>query len=266
MDTSNQSSEFLVLYLMTSKLIKRSLLWAFGLTLAVVFSLFLLAYAKQDAIVQSQIEALNKTYSGQISVGDVHLAPFTNFPYISIKVDEVAIFESKISNAPIILSVKDIYMGFSILDLVVGTYDIQSLIIEDGFFDLVLHPDGKTNLENAIASPSDSTIANPIDIHLQKIILKNLDIHQREEATNLDIQTLIYWAEGGFNTSNEQIAAHIDTEFELNVIDNGDTTYFKDKHFEFHTDLVFDETSGLLTFKPSGITLEHGDFELEGEY
>lgn len=224
----------------------------------------LLAYAKQDAIVQSQIEALNKTYSGQISVGDVHLAPFTNFPYISIKVDEVAISESKSSNAPIILSVKDIYVGFSIWDLVVGTYDIQSLIIEDGFFDLVLHPDGKTNLENAIASSSVEESTPPIDIHLQKITLKNLDIHQREEATNLDIQTMIYWAEGGFNTSDAQIAAHVDTEFELNVIDNGDTTYFKNKHFEFHTDLIFDETSGLLTFKPSGITFEHGDFDLEG--
>lgn len=249
---------------MTSKLIKQILLWVVALSFILTSSLLLLAYAKQDAIVQSQLEALNNTYSGQISVGDVHLAPFTNFPYISLKVDDVAIRESKAGDAPLILSVKDIYVGFSIFDLALGKYDIQSLIIEDGFFDLVLHPDRKTNLENAIASPSGEESAPPIDIHLQKIRLKNLDIHQREEATNLDIQTLIYWAEGGFNTNNDEIAAHIDTEFELNVIDDGDTTYFKDKHLEFHTDLTFDEESGLLSFEPSGITLEHGDFELEG--
>ncbi|MFC3881875.1 AsmA-like C-terminal region-containing protein [Algoriphagus namhaensis] len=249
---------------MNTKLIKRILLGTFALTLLVISTLLLVAYTRQDAIVQSQLVELNKTYSGQISVGKVHLAPFKNFPYISVRIDDVVIRENKDPNSPLILDVKDIYVGFSIWDLAAGNYDIQSLIIEDGYLDIVLHTDGTTNLVNAISSPSQSESSPALDIHLRKISLKNLDIHQREEATNLDIQTLIYWAEGGFNSNDAQIAAHVDTEFELNVIDDGDTTYFKDKHFEFHTDLTYDESSGMLRFEPSGITLEHGDFELEG--
>ena len=78
-----------------------------------------------------------------------------------------------------------------------------------------------------------------------------------------DIETFIYLAEGGFESDDGNINAHIDTEFELNVMQAGDTTYINHKHFEFHTDFDFNEQSGLLTFEPSGITLEHSDFELE---
>ena len=42
----------------------------------------MIALARQDAIVQSQIATLNQSYVGEIAVGDVHLAPFKNFPYI----------------------------------------------------------------------------------------------------------------------------------------------------------------------------------------
>lgn len=249
---------------MIVKGIKRIALWVVFLPLLILSIIFLVAYLKQDAIVQSQIDSLNKSYTGKISVGDVHVAPFANYPYMSIKVDDVTIYESKMSDAPVILNVKDIYLGFSIWDIIVGDYDIQSLIIEDGFFDFVLHTDGKTNIENALALSSENQDDEPIAIHLQKITLKNLDLHKREEASNLDIETYIYRAQGGFKTKNNQIAAHIDSEFLLNVMKNGDTTYLKQKHFEFNTDIVYDEVTGIVNIEPSGITMEHGDFEIKG--
>jgi len=51
----------------------------------------------------------------------------------------------------------------------------------------------------------------------------------------------------------------------MNLIDNGDTTYLKHKHFKLHTNLNLNKDTGLLTVEPSGVTMEHGDFELEGE-
>lgn len=235
-----------------------------GLSVLLFSVLLLLIFFKQDAIVNSQIDQLNKTYNGHVAVGDVHLAPFANFPYVSLKIDDVRIHESKKDSAAVIIDVADIYMGFNFWDVVRGNYSIQSLIVEDGFFDLVLHTDGRTNVENALSISSEGEGGEAIDIHLQKIELKKIDIHQREEATNLDIETFIYWANGGFNTRDKQIGAHIDTEFELNIITDGDTSYLNHKHFEFHTDLRFDESNGLLVFKPSGLRMEHGDFELEG--
>jgi len=249
---------------MTSKQVKRIALWVVIFPIVVASVILLIVYAKQDAIVQSQITALNTSYKGEITVGKVHLAPFENFPYISLKVDNVTVHESKDAESSILLDVADIYVGFNFWDVLRGNYDIQSLRIEDGFLDLVVHTDGKTNLENALASADDGIEEDPINIHLQKIELKNLDIHKRQEATNKDLEMLIYWAKGGFSSGEDKISAHVDSQFELNLIHDGDTTYLKHKHFEFHTDLTYDETTGMLVFKPSGITMEHGDFQLEG--
>jgi len=249
---------------MTKKIIKRIILWLIAVPVLLFTVVLTVVYFKQDAIVQSQIETLNTTYKGKISVGDVHLAPFTNFPFISLKIDDIIVQENKEKNSSEILNVSDIYLSFSIWDILDGNHDIQSILIEDGFFDLVIHPDGTINVQNALATASEEDNTNPLEIHLKEIELKNLDIHKRQEATNLDVESFIYWAKGGFNTLNDKISAHVDSELELNVIDNGDTTYIKHKHFEFHTDFIFDNKSGTLDFKPSGITMEHGDFDISG--
>lgn len=249
---------------MKSKFFRRVLFWTIAFPIIAFTAIVIVAYVKQDTIVQSQITMLNANYSGKIEVGNSHLAPFANFPYISIKIDNVVIRESKAINAAVILDVADIYTGFNLWDIVEGNYDIHSLIIEDGFFDIILHSDGSTNLENALATTTQNTESKALNINLKKIELKNIDIHQREEVTNKDVATLIHWAQGGFNMDNDKISGHIDTEFELNVIKNNDTTYFKKKHFELHTDLIYNKKDGLLVFEPSGITIEHGDFEISG--
>jgi hypothetical protein len=249
---------------MKLKLFTRILFWVFTIPLAVFAMVLLIIYSRQDAIVQSQITALNSNYQGEISVGDSHLAPFANFPDIAIKIDHVVVRENKETDASVILDIADIFIGFNFWDMVVGNYDIHSLIIQDGFFDLVLHKDGKTNLENALSTTTENSDEKALDIHLKKIELRNLDIHKRDESANIDIETLVYWAQGGFNSRQDKIVADIDSEFELNVIKDKDTTYFKHKHFEFHTDLVYNETDGLLVFEPSGISMEQGDFQLQG--
>ena len=231
----------------------------------ILFSILLLViYLKQDGIIQSEIDALNKGHKGQVLIGDIHLKPFKNFPYISIKIDDVRVLESKEKDAAEILNVAEIYAGFNLWDILKGTFDIQSLLIENGVFNLVLHKDGTTNLQNALATSGEATEEEPIDIHLKNIELRNLDIHKLDEATNVDVETFIYSANGGFKTDSKLINAHIDTEFELNVIDDGDTTYINHKHFEFHTDITLNEEEGLIVLKPSGIRMEHGDFNIEG--
>ena len=226
--------------------------------------LILVVYLKQDELIQDEITALNKGHQGKVIIGDIHLEPFSHFPYISIRIDDVSILESKLADAEEILNVKDIYLGFDLWDIASGNYDIKELIVEEGFFNIVLHEDGTNNIQNALATSDEGESEEPMDIHLKHIELRNVDIHKLDETTNVDVETYIYSAKGGFQTDKDQIKAHIDTDFELNVIDNGDTTYINKKHFEFHTDVAYIEQTGLLTIEPSGIRMEHGDFDIQG--
>lgn len=221
-------------------------------------------YLKQDELIQAEIAALNKGYKGKIEIAETHLRPFANFPYISIKIDHVSILESKDSSAEKLLKVEDIYTGFNIWDILKGNFDIKNLLIENGELNLIFHKDGSLNIQNALQTNKETSGTSPMDIHLKNIQLRNIDLHKLDEATNVDVETFIYYAKGGFQTAGDLINAHIDTEFELNIVDNGDSTYIKRKHFEFHTDLSLNDKTGKLIFQPSGIRMEHGDFDIEG--
>lgn len=235
----------------------------FLVPILLIASLLLYVQTHQSEIIKEQVALLNQEYQGRIRLGKSKLSLFGNFPDLSIKIYDVQIFESKAVKAPLIMDVKDIYVGFNLWDMASGNYDIHSLLIEDGIFNLVVHEDNTTNIQNSLAPTSEEGAATT-NIHLQKIRLKNLDVHTLDEATQTDVEKFIYEAKGGFSLRDSSITGHMDAELELNVIKEGDTTYIRKKHFEIHTDLVFNDATGVLNIAPSGIVMENGDFELEG--
>ncbi len=242
---------------------KRILLALIVVPILLIGGLLLYVQSNHTEIIKGEIAKLNKEHKGLISIGKSELTLLGNFPDISIKVYDVQIFETKQDHAPIIMDVKDIYIGFNLWDIVNGNYDIQSLLVEEGVFNIVIHENNTTNIQNSLASTAevDTTSSN---IHLKKIKLKNLDVHTLDEATDTDVEKFIYIGKGGFSQQDSIIAGHIDTDFELNVIKEGDTTFIRKKHFEVHTDVVFNEYTGILDIQPSSIVMENGDFELEG--
>jgi hypothetical protein len=245
------------------KLWKRILLLLIFVPIVLVGGLILYIQSNQSEIIKNEVAKLNREHKGLIRVGESELSLFNSFPYISLKVYDVQIFETKEDNAPLIMDVKDIYIGFNLQDIIEGKYDIQSLKVEDGVFNFVIHENNTTNIENSLASTSE-TETSSTNVHFKKIELKNLDIHTIDEVTNTDVEKFMYTGKGGFSLKDSIISGHIDTDFELNVIKNGDTTFIHKKHFEIHTDIEFNEYTGILTIEPSGVFMENGDFELEG--
>lgn len=219
--------------------------------------------SNQSEIFKKELAKLNEDHNGLIRVGATELSLWRNFPYISIKAYDVQIFESKTAGSSVIMDVEDVYVGFSLLDILNGDYDIQSLLVEEGFFNIVIHENNTTNIQNSLQSSSDIA-STPPAIRLREITFKNLDVHTLDEATNTDVEKFIYSGTGGFRQKDSIIAGHIDTDLELNVIKDGDTTFIHNKHFEVHTDLIFNTYTGILDIQPSGIVMENGDFELKG--
>jgi uncharacterized protein involved in outer membrane biogenesis len=218
----------------------------------------------QQSIIQTEIDTINQGYHGQITIGSTHLAPFKNFPYLSIRAHDVKVLESKLPEAPSILEVADVYAGLDLIELIKGKVDIKKLTIEDGFFDMILYEDGSDNLSKAFASEADTSATEPLHVHLKSIELRNFEIRKKDRSNGLDVQGRIFRAKGGFESSAQRMAAHLDAEFELNIIKNGDTTFVKHKQFELHTDLDYDEATRVMNIAPSEIQMGDADFELLG--
>ena len=117
---------------------KRKKFWKRILAMLIVAPIVLLGgiilyiQGNQSEIIKEEVEKLNTEHKGRIRVGESDLSLFANFPYISIKIEDVQIFETKEDDSPIIMNVEDLYIGFNLWDMVQGNYDIQSVVIEDG--------------------------------------------------------------------------------------------------------------------------------------
>jgi len=231
----------------------------------VILILVTLVYlqSKQDEILQSQLTELNSQYKGLIEVGDSDLSLFKNFPYTSIRINDVVVYENKQDTLPI-MKVGRIYVGFDLLDILNQNYNVQSVSIENGFLNLIRHEDGTNNFQNALMTSSKDSEQAPIDLNLKRIRLKELDIHKLDEASKTAIETYVYKATGGFKANSNLIEAHLESVFELNIIQDLDTTYIKNKQFKLDTHLTYDSQTQKISIQPTTIVLEHGDFEMQG--
>lgn len=229
--------------------------------------LFFYVSKNQESLIKDQIAELNKKHKCLITAGKSYLSPFENFPMISFRINDVVIYETKSKSSTKIIDVREIYVGFNLLDLVSGNLDINTLIFKDGVFNIVFHEDDTTNLENALlletTNDDDETTSN-LEIHLKNISLENIDLHKLDEATNTDVETFIYWGNSSFEKSNSSTSFHLDSKLKLDIWNNGAPTYFHDKALEIHSDVIIDNQTGKIDIKPSWVTMEHGDFNIEG--
>ena len=138
--------------LKSRKFWKRLIFTIVFLPIILVTVLIAILYWKQDAVVQKLIADMNKDFRGRIEIKDSHISPFANFPYISIDLEQVKIYEGKEKNAKIIADVNDVYLGFDIWTIISGKMEIKELNLSNGKLKLVQHKDGEFNITRALSS------------------------------------------------------------------------------------------------------------------
>ena len=238
-----------------------------------VFTTFLLLFTiviitlvwYQDKAVQKIVNAFNDDFRGAIVIGGTDISPFANFPYVSIVIENVQVYEDKADMFATILEVSHIYLGFNFWTLLGGNVNVNLLKIENGYFDIVRYLDGSFNLANALSGEKKiKDIKDEYNIELQKIELTNLDIIKYDEGTNIHAETYIESATSRFKNAENTLMIGLESQFILNVIIDGDSTIFKNKHFDANTELDYNKENGILTIHPSKIKLKNGVFGIDG--
>ncbi len=250
---------------MVKRFWKRTILWIVILPICTVTALVGILYWKQASVVQELVEVVNVDFEGELEIGGSHISPFANFPYISIDLEHVRVFESKSKSTPPLLDVEDIYLGFNLWDVLRGKMDIQSLKLEDGYIKLVQHPDGSFNIANALSSKKEIEDVNEeFHLNLHSIQLVNIDLIKLNEEKDILMDFFVSEAHSKFSTSPNHVMVALDSKFELSVIIEGDTTFIRHKHFNIDTQLDFVTDQQLLMIQPSKVELEHALFRMEG--
>jgi len=238
---------------------------------AVVIVLFAIIVAvlaaKQDEVVQQLLANSNENFRGEIEIQGSHISPFVNFPYVSIDLDHVKLFEDKSKAGEPLVDVADVYIGFDLFKLMGGEMQLKAIKITDGSLHVVQHSDGMLNILNALSSAdtvSNATQGQSSNIDIRSIQLERVDITKLNEANQVLVEAFIREARSKFKSVNNHIQAKLHSNFELNVLLSGDTTFVKHKDFDVYTALDFNQESGLLTIEPSEFKLENSFFRVDG--
>lgn len=245
------------------------LAWITGISLVLFFSVLALVYWKQEAVVQEALRRFNSSMQGRIEIAGSHISPFANFPYISIDLEELRIYENKEASTKPILQAQDCYLGFDFWLIYVGNYDIKTIRIDEGDMYIVQDQAGDFNIVKAFSSQEEAQPSGeesePLDIHLQSIVLNNIDLHKINKQTGTELEFFIYEAQSSYQNTGDDLKITLDSRFELNLIQEGDTSSFvKHKNFDVQTVMHYKAEEQMLIFEPSKVVLGDARFTLEG--
>lgn len=247
------------------KILKRFLIGVLLIPVLLISVVVAVLYSKQKELVKTLIEQVNTDFNGRIQIADSHIEPFTNFPYISVDLEHLKVFETKDISLDPIIDIKDLYIGFDIFNLLQGKKDIKSIKLKDGNINLIQKLDGNLNISNAFQSlkPSDKE-AEDLHLSLSSILLENIDVSKLNEKGKLLIETFFKNGKLKFSTSSEKIGVSLDAKATLNVIQNNDTTFFKHKHITIVSGFNYFKKENKIILSSTELELEHAYFGLEG--
>lgn len=262
---TDKKRPWIVRWLRSKRFWKRFIILVFVLPLCLFGILIGVLYWKQDSVVQHLIEDMNKDFKGMVEITGSHISPFETFPYISIDLEHVKVHETKEKNTTPIVDVAEVFLGFDIWTIISGKMEVKEIKLKEGNLNIIQHPDGEFNILKALATNKEIEDPNEeFHLDLHEIIVENIDLKKVNEANNLIIEAFINYADSKFRTAPDHVYASLESKFELNIIQDNDTTAIKHKHFDVNTEIDFLKGKDIMTISPSVVKLEGSEFNMEG--
>jgi hypothetical protein len=231
-----------------------------------LISVFIL-YKNQRPLTKKLITSLNESFNGHLEIKDSYISLFANFPYISIDLQDVVFYEDKINKTDTIYFVNDIYIGFSVIDLIRGNNQIKSIKLSEGSLNIEKNEEGKINLLEAkgLYDKSETIEQEELKLDLSSIQLKSIAIGFNDFTTKSSFSALFGEAIAAFKVENDHIFIKLDSELVLDFLVEGKPSFFSNKHINLDLGLDFDIDEAELTIQNSKLRLEEAQFSLTGE-
>ncbi|HOY28067.1 MAG TPA: hypothetical protein PLR96_03770 [Flavobacteriales bacterium] len=244
----------------------RYLLWPLGVAFAAFAVLVVVAYAKQDELVQHALAEINQDMVGRVSVGGSHIAPFEAFPLVCIDLEDVRFHADDDTAQRAIYAIDDLYLCFRVWDLIRGYLDVRSVHAVGGHLDLVLYQDGSLNLLLAkqFNTGSDSTDESGLHIHLRDLLVRDFTFTHRQEGSDQQVTARIAELKADFRVVGDSVASEVAADLRLDIIGKRDTSFFFDKHIELDAHLDYDMAAQVLKMPLGSLKLQEVEFNAEG--
>ena len=221
----------------------RVLLFLLSFILAFSISLGIAGYLLQDRITASTLDFINKNLKIPISVKAINVSLLRGFPYASINLSGVEIFEGSIENAPEfepgLLSISNVTLKVSLKGILKNDFDIEKFTISDGWVNLYFDNKGKGNFE---IFEIDSSTNSSWLFNLDAFILHNINLSYIDLRTGWIFKGLIEDAKLSGKISNEQLMLDTKVASSIGVLRQGDFYYIQNKKASLETTFMINES------------------------
>ena len=252
----------------------KKLLKIFGvlviLILVFIGGLSIWVYYNQDTIMSRLTKMANENFNGELHVDKVAVAPFVNFPYISIDLKNVRYYDNKDRQGRPVYHLSDVYVGFDIKDLIKGNYNIRKVTVSDGDIHLIRDSVGKLNLVQSKNLGQEETSVEDIEegsqllFDLEAITFKDIFIEFDDEYGDKEYDFRFSLLESKIRSAKDHYFIDIESQFVLDYIEGGDTTFFYNKPFEIAWTLDYFTTLQQVIVERGKIKIGDAQFLMTG--
>lgn len=219
---------------------------------------------KQEELTQKAIYNINKEFVGELILDRSTVSLFANFPYISIDLQGLRFFPTKNSQENPIYAVDDLYVGFSLIDILLGNYEVKSIKISGGFLSLVKESDGQINLLKAKNQNSTSQDDESLEFSLESVKINDFDLSFLDELGGEHYIAHLQQIQTNVQSLDDVINLGLGGQLVFDLENRGQPTFFVDKHVKLNLNLTYDVESSQLTLSPSSLWLEESLFSASG--
>lgn len=202
-------------------------------------SLFVIGTYYADETEQLIVSEINKTLNIEISVKDVELSLFSNFPNASLDFTELQTKEQTGSNSNALLNAKKVALLFNVYDIITRNYKIERILLKDAFLNIIVHEDGTNNL--MVNRKSDNTESGNVNIDLQEVILRNVEISYLNYPSDQEYLVTVNKGDLKGIFTSENFEMEISGDLFSKHIRSGKHLFFKDRQLKTQLKLAIDK-------------------------
>lgn len=165
------------------KFLKRCLLVILVLIILIPGALFIITHFYKKEIADALIKNLNDNYDLALTVKEVDVSIFANFPQASVSLDDVVLDNKLHAASEPLLKAEKVKVSFNLRKLLKKEFEINTVAIQSASINLVTNEDGTKNFE---FKKKDSTAAakadTELDFNIQKISIDHTQFDFRNKA------------------------------------------------------------------------------------
>lgn len=240
--------------------------WAAVGMIVLIAILFSLSFFLQDQVIPVFLNSINRKISTRIEIESHKLSLLRKFPRASVKLKNVLVFPSpafdktQFNNTDTLLFANSVFLEFSMLNLIRGNYNIESITINGGRLNLLSDSAGRVNYEITTTGTSDT--GGKFEINLEKIVISDLSARYTNSATRLNIEGLIRNGHLKSRISGEEIDFICNSDLKIRRFDLYSTHISADA--SLNVDLNLHKSDTGILFNNGSLKLEDFRFGLSG--